>query len=227
MVARKKSGQSPRTHPSQDDPKKTPQVSNLERTTELLGATIDAAPAAIVGLDLEGRVQSIWNKAAENMFGWTAEEAMGKILPTVPDDKRDEFHQLIELVKTNGTINGVEVQRQKRDGTSIDYAVYASPLHGPGGEFAGLVAVLVDITERKRVERALRDSEERFRIVFENVLDGISIYEEDIDPAKRRLIDCNEKYRPWPGRVVMNSLNLETLFRFKRILTTLRTLSVF
>lgn len=169
-------------------------------TSELLRAIIEAVPAAIVGLDLEGKVQSIWNPAAEKMFGWTAEEAIGKILPTVPGDKMDEFHEMLEMIKTTKTINGIEVQRRKRDGTPIDYAIYASPLHEPDGEVTGHVAVLVDVTERKRAENAVQDSEERFRVVFDNVFDGISIYDEDIDPAKRRLVDCNEKYAAMAGR---------------------------
>ena len=57
-----------------------------------------------------------------------------------------------------------------------------------------------DITERKRAEEEVRDSEERFRMVFENVSDGISIYSEDPDPSKRRLIECNERYSIMAGR---------------------------
>src|SRR5664280_3460947 len=57
-----------------------------------------------------------------------------------------------------------------------------------------------DITERKRAEEEVRESEERFRMVFENVFDGISIYNEDPDPSKRKLIECNEQYAIMAGR---------------------------
>jgi PAS domain S-box-containing protein len=57
-----------------------------------------------------------------------------------------------------------------------------------------------DITERKRMEIELRESEERFRMVFENMFDGISIYDENPDPYKRKLIDCNERYAEMAGR---------------------------
>jgi PAS domain S-box-containing protein len=57
-----------------------------------------------------------------------------------------------------------------------------------------------DITERKRAEETIRESEERFRMVFENVLDGISIYEEDPDPSKRKLVECNDRYAVMAGR---------------------------
>ena len=62
------------------------------------------------------------------------------------------------------------------------------------------VASLLDISERKWAEEVVRDSEERFRMVFEHVFDGIAIYAEDADPAKRRLIECNERYAALAGR---------------------------
>jgi PAS domain S-box-containing protein len=57
-----------------------------------------------------------------------------------------------------------------------------------------------DITERKRAEESVRETEERFRMVFENVFDGISIYSEDPDPSKRKLVECNERYAVMAGR---------------------------
>jgi PAS domain S-box-containing protein len=70
---------------------------------------------------------------------------------------------------------------------------------GFGKERIILIAI-EDITERKRAQEKVRDSEERFRMVFENVFDGISIYNEDPDPSKRRLIECNERYAIQAGR---------------------------
>ena len=60
--------------------------------------------------------------------------------------------------------------------------------------------IMEDITERKRADEAVRESEERFRTVFENAFDGISIYSEDPDPSKRRLVECNERYAAMAGR---------------------------
>jgi PAS domain S-box-containing protein len=129
---------------------------DLQRTNDLLRVIIEAAPTAIIGLDLDGKVQTVWNPAAEKMLGWSAQEVMGRFLPSVPKDKEEEFRQFREWMRSGKALNGVEVQRQKRDGTLIDYSIYAAALHGPEGQIAGNVAVLVDITERKQAEDALQ-----------------------------------------------------------------------
>lgn len=129
----------------------------LQKTNDLLRATIEAAPTAIIGLDLEGKVQHIWNPAAEKMLGWSAEEIMGKFLPSVPIDKEAEFQKFREWVRSGKIMDGVEVQRRRRDGTPIDYSIYGSPLHNPEGQITGNIAVLVDITERKRSEEQRKD----------------------------------------------------------------------
>jgi PAS domain S-box-containing protein len=124
----------------------------LQKTNDLLRAIIEAAPTAIIGLDLEGKVQNVWNPAAEKMLGWSAREAMGNYLPSVPIDKEDEFRKFRDWIRSGKGMDGVEVQRRRRDGTPIDYSIYASPLHDTQGQIAGNIAVLVDITERKRAE---------------------------------------------------------------------------
>lgn len=141
----------------------------LQRTNNLLQAIIDAAPTAIVGLDLEGRVQGVWNPAAEQMLGWSAEEALGRPLPSVPADKTPEFQKTLDLLRSGQTVQGFEVKRQKRDGLPIDYSIYASPLYGPDGQAAGSVAVLFDVTERKRMDEALWEYSQMLRLVLDNI----------------------------------------------------------
>jgi PAS domain S-box-containing protein len=141
---------------------------DLQESNELLRAIIDAAPTAIIGLDLDGRVQTVWNQAAEKMLGWSAREAMGNFLPSVSMDKEEEFSRFREWIRSGKSMNGVEVRRQRRNGTPIDYSIYASPLHDPDGRITGNIAVLVDITERKRADELLRESLIRLQTMVRN-----------------------------------------------------------
>jgi len=124
----------------------------LQQSNDLLRAVIEAAPTAIIGLDLDGNVQMLWNPAAEKMLGWTADEVMGRPLPIVPPESHEQFRGFRERIRSGKTLDGVEVRRQRRDGSPIDYSIYASSLHDDKGRITGNIAVLVDITERKRAE---------------------------------------------------------------------------
>ncbi|CAG0928902.1 two-component system, NarL family, sensor histidine kinase EvgS [Thermoflexales bacterium] len=126
----------------------------LQKSNDLLRVIIETAPTAIIGLDLEGKVHTVWNQAAEKMLGWSAQEVMGHFLPSVPLEKAEEFKRFRDWIRSGQSMNGIEVRRQKRDGTPIDYSIYASPLHDAEGRISGNIAVLVDITERKRAEEA-------------------------------------------------------------------------
>ena len=75
-----------------------------------------------------------------------------------------------------------------------------TPMYDPQGALIGVLGIGRDITERKRIEEEIHESEEKFRIVFENLFDGISIYYEDPDPSKRKLFECNEQYAALAGR---------------------------
>ncbi|MFH1116406.1 MAG: PAS domain S-box protein [Pseudomonadota bacterium] len=127
----------------------------LKRSNDLLRAIIEAAPAAIIGVDLDGNVQGVWNPAAEKMFGRRAEEVMGRPLPAEPEERLEEFGWHRRRMSKGETLTGVEVRRRRRDGTLIDYGIYSSPLHDVEGRMTGNIAVLVDITERKRAEEQL------------------------------------------------------------------------
>ncbi len=130
----------------------------LQKSNDLLRAIIEAAPVAIIGLDLEGKVRSVWNPAAEKMLGWSAGEAMGNYLPTVPVEKKEEFRKFREWIKSGQTLDGIEARRQKKNGEPVDYSIYASPLYNQEGHITGNIAVLVDITDRKRKDEALRNT---------------------------------------------------------------------
>ncbi|MBN1584250.1 MAG: PAS domain S-box protein, partial [Anaerolineae bacterium] len=128
----------------------------LQRSNELLRAIIEATPTATIGLDLDGNVQMVWNPAAEKMLGWSAQEIMGRPLPSVPAESQEEFRHFRERIRSGLTLDGVQVHRQRRDGSPIDYSIYASPLRDDQDQIIGNIAVLLDITERKKAEETQR-----------------------------------------------------------------------
>ncbi len=162
----------------------------LQRSNEMLRAIIEAAPVAIIGLDLDGNVHSVWNPAAEKMLGWSAQDVMGRPLPTVPADRQEEFRRFREQIRRGMTLDGVEVCRQRRDGTSIDYSIYASPLHDAQGRISGNIAVLVDITERKRAEAALKASEARYIDLYDNAPDMYV----SVEAQTATIVNCNQTF---------------------------------
>ncbi|MBI2115158.1 MAG: PAS domain S-box protein [candidate division NC10 bacterium] len=114
-----------------------------------------ASPLAIVSLDPEGRL-TMWNPAAERIFGWREAEVLGQPLPFVPEARREEFTALRERVLRGEMLAGVELRRQRRDGTPIDVSLWAGPLHDARGEIVGIIGIVADTTEHRREEERLR-----------------------------------------------------------------------
>jgi PAS domain S-box-containing protein len=137
----------------------------LQRSNDLLKTIIDAAPVAIMGLDLDGNVMLVWNPAAEKMLGWSKEEAMGHHLPSVVSENEEEFAKFRERIHQGLTLSGVEVHRKSRNGSPIDYSIYAAPFRDNDGSVIGNIAILVDITERKKAETELYRTNRELRAI--------------------------------------------------------------
>jgi PAS domain S-box-containing protein len=146
----------------------------LHITLAELRTVITSAPTAIIGLDEEGRVLT-WNPASEKMFGWTTAEVVGRPLPTVPDDERNEFDKILAATRRGETVTDRHQRRSTKDGRVLDVSISASPLYDEHGSYRGPLAITTDITERLRAERRLRESEAQFRAVVEQSKDGISM----------------------------------------------------
>jgi PAS domain S-box-containing protein len=127
------------------------QKEQLRTTADELKALVQAAPVAILGLDNNGKVVS-WYGGAEKMFGWTADEVIGRPPPNLPTEKQEEFRTLLARVVGGNAFTGLESQRMRKDGTLIDVSISTAPLHDGAGRAVGIIGVYQDITERRRAE---------------------------------------------------------------------------
>jgi len=129
----------------------------VRRVNDTLRALIEATPLAIVALDAEEKV-SKWNSAAEKMFGWSEAEVLGKPLPLAEVDAHGEPLAVLLAARRSGSFTA-ETVRETKAGVSRDISMSAAPLAGPNGAPAGAVAVITDITDRKRMEGQLRQAQ--------------------------------------------------------------------
>jgi PAS domain S-box-containing protein len=128
----------------------------LRDTSQTLRTIIDASVLAIVALDRDGRV-TLWNNASTRLFGWSAQEVLGRPLPTIPEDKRAEFEDHLARSHTGEDVV-YETQRRRKDGSVVDVLRSSAAIFDPQGELAGSMAIFVDLTERKQLEEQLRQA---------------------------------------------------------------------
>jgi PAS domain S-box-containing protein len=124
---------------------------SLQETNQTLQALIEACPLAITVFSLDDGKVKMWNPAAERIFGWSEQEALGCFLPSVPEHKQDEFLANLTVVRQGQALTAVETRRQKKDGSPIDISVWAAPLHDAQGNFS-CMSIIADISDRKRLE---------------------------------------------------------------------------
>jgi diguanylate cyclase (GGDEF)-like protein/PAS domain S-box-containing protein len=121
---------------------------------ETLAAVIDASPVAIVCSNLDRHIV-LWSRAAEEIFGYTAQETMGQRTPLLAHEAAAESRGLFERCLGGETIRDLEVKRQRKDGSIVDIRLAATPMYDPDGTVWGVAWVYDDITGRKKAERQL------------------------------------------------------------------------
>ena len=123
-----------------------------------LQALLTAAPLAIMALDRDGNV-ILWTPAAERVYGWSADEVIGRRMPTVPTERAAEHAELFQRAIQGERLNGVVVRRRRKDGASIETALWSAPLCRPDGTIYGTIGLAEDVTERRRLEDHLHQSQ--------------------------------------------------------------------
>ena len=141
----------------------------------LLAAIVESSDDAIVSQTLDGIITS-WNPAAERLFGFTADEAVGKpIAQILPSGEGN----LLGRIARGETIRRYETVRIRRDGSAVDVSVTLSAILDHSGRIVGASKIIRDISERKKVETAFRESGNKLQALFEAVNDCILILDRD------------------------------------------------
>lgn len=146
-----------------------------ERTRALLASIIESWDDAIASGGLDGTINS-WNHAAEALFGYASREIVGKNVEILmPPGRREEAATIIDLIGKLGTAAPFETVGQKKDGSRVDVSIRVSPMRDSAGQVVGYAALFRDIGAQRQADRKLRESEERFRSVFEHAPFGMCV----------------------------------------------------
>jgi PAS domain S-box-containing protein len=170
----------------------TPQIPALDSTVlsdRFLAAIVESSDDAIIGKTLEGTITS-WNRAAEILYGYSAEEAVGRpISLIIPPERPSELPAIMEQLRRGERIDHYETIRVHKDGTRLDVSVSISPIRDESGRIVGAASIGRDISERKQAERERRDleqqaqqeqaarrqSEARFQAVWEATSEALAL----------------------------------------------------
>ena len=152
-----------------------------------LAAIVESSEDAIIGKSLAGIITS-WNRGAEKIFGYAAAEVIGKpLLVLFPIERQHEEADILARISRGETVQHFETIRVCKDGREIFISATISPLRDSSGNVIGASKIARDITAQKLADAALRESEERIRILGDNLPSGM-MYQIDMgaDGLERR-----------------------------------------
>ncbi len=134
-----------------------------------LAAIVESSDDAIISKTLEGRILT-WNKAAERIYGYTAEEIVGQSVSIlVPQDRPDELSEILAKLKSGETVTHYETVRVRKDGECIHVSLAISPLKDAKARIVGSATIARDITKRKRMEDELRKSHDELGMLLRDL----------------------------------------------------------
>ena len=166
----------------------------LKESEEKYRTVLESSPDPIVVYDRAGLVTYI-NPAFVRTFGWSQQELLGKRINYVPEEELPEVTRTLKLLFEGKDVPSFETRRLTKDGTVLDVHISAALMRDVTGEPIGNVVTLLDVTQQKVVENALRASEEGNRLLIEGSPIGITIVQDGkyayVNPAHVRMMGCS------------------------------------
>ncbi len=176
--------------------KNTNEQLKAERANAELAAIVNSSDDAIISQTLDGVIVS-WNAGAEKIYGYSASEAIGRsIMVLVSPEQQDEISRILERVKRGEMIEHLETTHLRKDGSQISVSLTISPIKDSKGEITGASAIAHDTTEQRRIEQGLRESEQHFRELAENIHEVFWLS----DPENTRMFYISPDYETVWGR---------------------------
>ena len=191
--------------------------------TQRIASIVESSDDAIVSKDLNGIITT-WNKGAERIFGYTAEEIIGKpVTILIPPDRHDEEPAILERIRRGERVEHYETVRQRKDGSRVDISLTVSPVRNADGKIIGASKIARDITERKRKEAQIvvlaREAEHRAKNVLATVQATVHLSQAHAaDGIPSGVLACDSAPSPaqWPTRSWPGALPRERGWRFAR-----------
>jgi PAS domain S-box-containing protein len=144
-----------------------------EENRALLASIVESSEDAVHAVELDGTLIS-WNRGAEVLFGYTSQEILGKSIAILaPLGRGNEVPQFMGLIQQGITVPTFDTTLRGKDGREIEVALSISPMRDSTGKITGASAIAREITQRTQLNRALKDSEQKYRAIFDGVLEGM------------------------------------------------------
>jgi len=170
-----------------------------DKAIGLLAAIVDSSDDAIVSKTLDG-VITTWNASAERLFGYTAKEAIGRhISLIIPHDRQNEETTILGKIRRGERIEHFDTVRMRKDGMTLDISLTISPVRDATGKIVGASKIARDITQRKRVERALQESEDRYRTLADALDTQVQFRTQELQRRNADILQYSESIRDLSG----------------------------
>jgi len=177
------------------EPQKVVEEGTVDTLSQLvwLASIVESGDDAILGMNLDGIITS-WNKGAERLFGYSAEEAIGQDAAIlIPAKRQHEEYAILSRILRGDRVDHCETVRRRKDGTLIDVSLTISPIRGACGKVVGGSAIARDISDRKRSEAQIavlsREAEHRAKNLLANVKAMVRLSQSDTPDGLKKAIE--------------------------------------